>query len=455
MVTFFWGIFIKKLGCLGYFLKYYWAYPQHYDERIRQFKKRHNFARRKAHKKRRPTASDETIEEFLTSIEQIFNTTPKSHIFNADETFWRLCENGDYTWAAVGSTKVNVNTCDEKAGFTSVCMISADGQKYPPVLISVGTTERCEKGWFGGGRHIFGSKYAKETLPNPLSQIKLIRTNKTDKIEPQSLTDHSLSGWTTLPTWLRYLYTLRYTWCPPNKDQDINSIKNRIVLICDSYPVHFSKEAKEFADLLNILLVQIPEGLTDTFQPLDYRIFGVMKNQSRSYLNMKIVAEITELFDVETENFTTTIDPVEPTSKKDAVAMLEMAWKRITDDLVLEAWGMALQQYINEEEDVDDYETVDIIQEQRNEIMQMHKEKLNEFVEIYLERQNTRKEKKRKANQQMTQPLNMFQGGGFMQQQQMMQPPIMFQGGGFMQQQQMMQPPTMFQGGGFIQEQYI
>ena len=138
-------------------------------------------------------------------------------------------------------------------------------------------------------------------MPNPLSQIKLIRTNKTDKIEPQSLTDHSLSGWTTLPTWLRYLYTLRYTWCPPNKDQAINSIKNRIVLICDSYPVHFSKEAKEFADLLNILLVQIPEGLTDTFQPLDYRIFGVMKNQSRSYLNMKIVAEITELFDVETE----------------------------------------------------------------------------------------------------------------------------------------------------------
>lgn len=133
MVTFFWGIFIKKLGCLGYFLKYYWAYPQHYDERIRQFKKRHNFARRKAHKKRRPTASDETIEEFLTSIEQIFNTTPKSHIFNADETFWRLCENGDYTWAAVGSTKVNVNTCDEKAGFTSVCMISADGQKYPQI----------------------------------------------------------------------------------------------------------------------------------------------------------------------------------------------------------------------------------------------------------------------------------------------------------------------------------
>ena len=181
-------------------LKYYYSRhePDHQkqvhfcDEWIRQFKARHNFARRKAHKKRRPTVSDETIEEFLTLIEQIFNTIPKSHIFNVDETFWRLCENGDYTWASVGSTKVNVNTCDEKAGFTCVCTIGADGQRYPPVLISVGTTERCEKNWFGCGRHIFGSKYEKEALPNPLSQAKLIRTN-TEEIKPQSLTDHSLS----------------------------------------------------------------------------------------------------------------------------------------------------------------------------------------------------------------------------------------------------------------------
>ena len=41
-----------------------------------------------------------------------------------------------------------------------------------------------------------------------------------------------------------------------------------------------------------------------------------MKNQSRSYLNMKIMAEITELFDADTEDFKTSVDPIEPTSKK-------------------------------------------------------------------------------------------------------------------------------------------
>ena len=135
--------------------------------------------------------------------------------------------------------------------------------------------------------------------------------------------------------------------------------------------------------------------------------------------------------------------------------MLEIESKRITEDLVLEVWGMVLQQYINEEEVEDAFESVNIIQEQRNEIMQIHKEKQNEFIEIYLERQNTRKRKKTKANRQMMQPPIVFQGGGFIQEQQMMQPPNMFQGGGFIQEQQMMQPPNMLQGGGFIQEQQM
>lgn len=89
--------------------------------------------------------------------------------------------------------------------------------------------------------------------------------------------------------------------------------------------------------------------------------------------------------------------------------MLEIESKRITEDLVLEVWGMVLQQYINEEEVEDAFESVNIIQEQRNEIMQIHKEKLNEFIEIYLERQNTRKGKKTKANRKI------MQGGGLNQ----------------------------------------
>lgn len=165
-------------------------------------------------------------------------SVPYSHIFNVDETFWRICQNGNYTWAQKGSTNVTINTQNEKAGFTTLCTIDANGEKYPPVLISIGKTEKCERNWFGSGRHILGSRYHKEDIPNPFSSLK-IRTNKEKTIDPISLTDHSMSGWTTIPTWLRYLYNLRYHFCPPNKDIDINSIKNKIVLIYDSYTVHF------------------------------------------------------------------------------------------------------------------------------------------------------------------------------------------------------------------------
>ena len=134
-------------------LKYYYSRhsPNHKnqvhfcDKWIRQFKSRHNFSRRKVHKKRRPTASQQTIDEFINLIEEVFNTVPFSHIFNVDETFWRLCQSGDYTWAPTGSTNVTINTQDEKAGFTTVCTIGANGEKYQPILISIGTTEQCER----------------------------------------------------------------------------------------------------------------------------------------------------------------------------------------------------------------------------------------------------------------------------------------------------------------------
>lgn len=98
--------------------------------------------------------------------------------------------------------------------------------------------------------------------------------------------------------------------------------------------------------------MKIPEGMIDTFQPLDYRIFGVLKNQSRSYLNMKIVNDISELFDFEKEELKKKIDPITPTSKIDSVEVLEMAWDQISSELVIEAWQQTLFQHINKIEQV-------------------------------------------------------------------------------------------------------
>ena len=51
-----------------------------------------------------------------------------------------------------------------------------------------------------------------------------------------------------------------YNAFPPTNDIDIQSEKNTIVLLSDSYPVHFCLEAVNFAQELNIKLIKIPEG---------------------------------------------------------------------------------------------------------------------------------------------------------------------------------------------------
>lgn len=170
-----------------------------------------------------------------------------------DETNWRVADTGEFTW---------------KRGFTVLATIDIAGKKYPLSLIAKGKTESVEANWFGGGRNTLNQVEA-ETLENTFFESTLSRRNSQEKFTPKSITDHSESGWTTQETWNNYLFNLRYNWCPPINGIDYYSYENRIFLICDSFPVHFSNESLNLAKELNIQLIKIPEGTTDFFQPLD------------------------------------------------------------------------------------------------------------------------------------------------------------------------------------------
>ena len=160
--------------CLDYYYKRHdpdFTNQVHFcDKWIRLFRKRHRFSGRKYHKKRRPKATDKDIESFLNKIEEIISKYPKCQIFNCDETFWRISQSGDYTWAEVGSTDISVNGEDEKKGFTVLCTIDAAGNKYAPILISIGTTQISERNWFGGGRNIFYPQQKKQEINNQSSR---------------------------------------------------------------------------------------------------------------------------------------------------------------------------------------------------------------------------------------------------------------------------------------------
>ena len=74
---------------------------------------------------------------------------------------------------------------------------------------------------------------------------------------------------------------------------------------------------------MNITLHYIPAGQTDKYQPLDRKVFGVLKAKSRSLIRRKL-----------SEN------PDQPIKKKDAVADLIACWDSLTQDTILDSWDI-------------------------------------------------------------------------------------------------------------------
>lgn len=376
------------------------------DKWIRNFRIRHRFSRKKTQKKRKNEVSKEKIETFLKDMKNIFAKYPRSQIFNSDETFWRIAQGGDFTWTQIGSTDTSLIIEDEKKGFTVLCTIDATGRKYQPILIATGTSLVCERNWFGMGRNLLEPKIIKDDLPNPFYGRTSSRANSMPKITPFTLTDHSSSGWTTVPTWLRYLFHLRYNISPPNKHEDFYCDKNTIVLLCDSYPVHFCQEAMEYSKILNIKLVKIPEGATAQLQPLDFKVFGVLKNESRAFLNAKMQRDVSDLFEFTKEGDKTaiklkeTVGPSKPMTRMEAVVYLEKSWERITSELVLEAWNESIANKIADIKYSNEYKIVDINPTSLENLKQIHNNEISKHIKIYLDRQNERKKKKFEKLQQ-------------------------------------------------------
>lgn len=92
---------------------------------------------------------------------------------NADESFFRTNQYNEETWAKTRSTDVNLNTkSNDKEGFTFLATISYDGTAYPLILIAKGTTQLCEKHWFGPNHHINSSSAEiMQEVDNPYFQL--------------------------------------------------------------------------------------------------------------------------------------------------------------------------------------------------------------------------------------------------------------------------------------------
>ena len=120
------------------------------------------------HPKRRPNASDDSISQFKQRCKYVFFNSENRQIVNSDESFFRCNETFNKTWDKTGSKNVYVNSdSNEKEGFTLLATICLDGTKFSLELLLKGTTQRCERSWFGDHHHIGDNQSNVEEVDNP------------------------------------------------------------------------------------------------------------------------------------------------------------------------------------------------------------------------------------------------------------------------------------------------
>jgi hypothetical protein len=253
---------------------------------IEDFKERNRFRSRRAHYKRRPTTDPAIAAAGIDEIQQLIATAPDlDRVVNCDETCWRVYPNALKTWAPCGSDNVQVTIGgNDKDSFTALCSITAARRKLPMVMIAKGKTTRAEHSQLGD-------------------------------VEPH-VAMHSESGWITVEGFQEYLTLLKQEF--PGDDP--------IFLILDCYSVHRTREVQDRALELRIIIKMIPGGMTDSLQPLDRAVFGVMKATARRMYRMYRMH---------------TADADRPRLRTlEAVQFLTHAWEQVSPHVLDDAWHL-------------------------------------------------------------------------------------------------------------------
>jgi hypothetical protein len=257
---------------------------------IEKFEDRHKFSSRRFHCKRRANnVSEREVEDFRLEIERLLQTVGPEKVVNIDEGYWKLFPNGMLTSTETGAENVQIETGGlEKAGITVVAAITAAGARLPLFFLAAGRTDRVHATQIGDVTgHWVG---------------------------------HSPSGWQTEGTFSDYLRQL--SACHGGRP---------FHLILDKYAAHRTNQVQALAADLGITMHLIPASCTDQLQPLDRRIFGILKAKARAKFYNAIGNDPGKVFERQRNMERTKIEAVQ-----DMVA----AWEELSEDHVLSAWDI-------------------------------------------------------------------------------------------------------------------
>jgi hypothetical protein len=262
---------------------------------VLNFRKAHMISLRTAHVCRRPQASQKDILNFYHSLKEAIKTFPANCIINCDETNWPVIFTNRKTWilktgkkSQHQDVKAYVNG-DTKSSFTAMASITYSGEALPLFMLARGKTERCEK------------------------QLKKEGMNKVT---------HSQNGWVTIQVMGEFFQFLREI---VEKKFHVRQ-RQQIFLVLDVYASHREGYIKALAAAQRISLLFIPPGMTAEFQPLDAKIFGILKSIGS---NMWVSEYL--------------FDPSKKFTKLTASHTIQDYWKKLAKETIQEAWKTVMK----------------------------------------------------------------------------------------------------------------
>ena len=212
---------------------------------VREFLERNHFSLKQAHIARRGAICNDAVQSYIEKVDAAFIKFGEDHVFNMDETSVRIAYYPKKVVGIVGSDNVPVySTLNTKECFTAV-MTCTKNRTYPAIILAKGKTEISTK------------KFMIEKCP----------------FEYQVWT--CKNGWTDEEVMKRYLDNLKIIHPDP------------CALIVDSYGAHITATVNRYAMERSITIIQVPPNGTALYQPLDRKIFGIVKQKLRSKLGTK------------------------------------------------------------------------------------------------------------------------------------------------------------------------
>ena len=245
---------------------------------------------RTPHIQRRTPPDDTRVAQFTSEMDAACMQYPERLIFNADETFWRVCNGKLRTLARRGADDVRIAIdLGTKDGLTVMACVTMDGQTLPMWAIVKGTTAVCEEKFYNDPR-----------LRHFLSSHRLILK-------------HSANGWMNENLAIEFLEFLS------------GVVEGRhCYLLWDVHSSHRTEKVKAKATELGICLGYVPAGQTPDWQPLDRRIFGEIKKKGNVEFN-QIAVDKGKL------------------NLVDALVILMTVWEAVTEKTVRNAWSIFRQ----------------------------------------------------------------------------------------------------------------